>query len=353
MDIRTEFTDLLGEIEDEMRVVLGERDGHARPLYEMLAYHLGIDKREGPRGKRIRPLLGLLVYQALTDDYRTALPGAAAVELGHNFSLVHDDIEDGDLERRHRPTLWAIWGIPLAINAGDALFALSRLALYRLLEGEEKVSADRVLSLMRIYDETCLALCEGQFLDISFERRTDISLAEYHEMIGKKTAALLGASAQAGAILATDDQETIDAFQRFGYDMGLAFQMADDVKGTFWSAEESGKASAGDVRKRKKTLPVVWAFENATDEDQDRLRRIYAPRIRATDGAFAPDVDPLLGDAKVAEVIAILERSGARTYAEGEARRCRDRALATVAALPIAPERRAELASLIETSIAV
>ena len=78
VDIRTEFTDLLGEIEDEMRVVLGERDGHARPLYEMLAYHLGIDKREGPRGKRIRPLLGLLVYQALTDDYRTALPGAAA-----------------------------------------------------------------------------------------------------------------------------------------------------------------------------------------------------------------------------------------------------------------------------------
>ena len=151
-------------------------------------------------------------------------------------------------------------------------------------------------------------------------------------MIGKKTAALLGASAQAGAILATDDQETIDAFQRFGYDMGLAFQMADDVKGTFWSAEESGKASAGDVRKRKKTLPVVWAFENATDEDQERLRRIYAPRIRATDGAFAPDVDPLLGDAQVAEVIAILERSGARTYAESEARRCRDSALATVAA---------------------
>ena len=353
VDIRTEFTDLLGEIEDEMRVVLGERDGHARPLYEMLAYHLGIDKREGPRGKRIRPLLGLLVYQALTDDYRTALPGAAAVELGHNFSLVHDDIEDGDLERRHRPTLWAIWGVPLAINAGDALFALSRLALYRLLEGEEKVSADRVLSLMRIYDETCLALCEGQFLDISFERRTDISLEEYHEMIGKKTAALLGASAQAGAILATDDQETIDAFQRFGYDMGLAFQMADDVKGTFWSAQESGKDSAGDVRKRKKTLPVVWAFENASDEDRDRLREIYAPRIRATDGAFAPDIDPLLGDAEVAEVIAILERSGARDHAEGEARRCRDRALQTVAGLPIAPERRAELASLIETSIAV
>src|SRR5439155_24657794 len=176
-------------------------------------------------------------------------------------------IEDGDVERRRRPTLWAIWGVPLAINAGDALFALSRLALYRLLEGE-KVSADRVLSLMRIYDETCLALCEGQYLDISFERRTDISLAEYHEMIGKKTAALLGASAQAGPILATDDQESIDAFQRFGYDMGLAFQMADDVKGTFCSAEEPGGATAGHVRQRQKTRPVVRAFEHAADEDR-------------------------------------------------------------------------------------
>jgi geranylgeranyl diphosphate synthase, type I len=352
VDIRTEFTDLVAEIEDEMRLVLGERDGHARPLYEMLAYHLGIDKPEGPRGKRIRPLLGLLAYQALTDDYRRALPGAAAVELGHNFSLVHDDIEDGDRERRHRPTLWAIWGIPLAINAGDALFALSRLALYRLLE-EEEVSAERVLSLMRIYDETCLALCEGQFLDISFERRTDISLDEYHEMIGKKTAALLGASAQAGAILATDDQSTIDAFRRFGYDMGLAFQMADDVKGTFWSTEESGKTTAGDVRKRKKTLPLVWALEHADPADRDRLRQIYSPRPRATDGTFAPDADPLLNDAEVAEVVAILERSGARDHAIGEARRCRDRALETVESLPIAPERRAELASLVETAIAL
>ena len=200
VDIRTEFTDLLGDIEAEMRSVLDERDGSARPLYEMLAYHLGLDHADGPRGKRIRPLLGLLAYQSLTGDYHPALPGAAAVELGHNFSLVHDDIEDADRERRHRPTLWAIWGIPLAINAGDALFALSRLALYRLLA--DSVSPARVLRLMRVYDETCLALCEGQFLDITFERRPDVTVDEYLEMIGKKTAALIGASVQAGAILA-------------------------------------------------------------------------------------------------------------------------------------------------------
>ena len=187
VDIRTEFSEILADIEAEMSSVLAERDGHARPLYEMLAYHLGVDGSGAPRGKRIRPLLGVLAYQSLTGDYRKALPGAAALELGHNFSLVHDDIEDADTERHHRPTLWAIWGIPLAINAGDALFALSRLAIYRLMDG---FSDHRVLELMKVYDETCLALCEGQYLDITFERRADVTVDAYLEMIGKKTAAL-------------------------------------------------------------------------------------------------------------------------------------------------------------------
>ncbi len=337
VDIRSEFTRLLTDIEAEMRSVLDERDGHARPLYEQLAYHLGLDEAEGPRGKRIRPLLGLLAYQSLTGEYRAALPGAAAVELGHNFSLVHDDIEDGDRERRHRPTLWAIWGIPLAINAGDALFALSRLALYRLLD--DGFSERRVLALMRVYDETCLALCEGQFLDISFERQTDVRVDAYLEMIGKKTAALLGASVQSGAILATDDPATVEAYRRFGYDLGLAFQMADDVKGTFWSATQSGKPASGDVRRRKKTLPVVWALEHAPADDAARLRALYAP------------ADTALDDDHVAEVLAILDRSGARDHALSEARRHRDQALAGVDGLPIADERRAQLRAVVESVI--
>ena len=128
---------MLVEIETEMRSVIGDQDGHAGPLYEMLSYHLGLDQTEGPRGKRLRPLLGLLAFKSLGGDYRKALPAAAAVELGHNFSLVHDDIEDSDRERRHRATLWALWGVPLAIHAGDALLALARLALSRVMEAEE------------------------------------------------------------------------------------------------------------------------------------------------------------------------------------------------------------------------
>lgn len=345
VDIRTEFTRLLDDIESEMSSVIEERGGRARPLYEMLAYHLGIDGKSGPQGKRMRPLLGLLAYQSLTGEYRPALPGAAAVELGHNFSLVHDDIEDADAERRHRPTLWAIWGVPLAINAGDALFALSRLALYRLLE--DGFSERRVLALMRVYDETCLALCEGQYLDITFERRSEVTVEAYLEMIGKKTAALVGASVQAGAILATDDGEVVEAYRRFGYDLGMAFQMADDVKGSFWSTAESGKPMAGDVRKRKKTLPIVWALEHASHRDRDRLADIY----RAPDGAMSDGVTPL-GDDEVAEVLEILETSGARTHTLGEARRYRDLALEHVDRLPCIAERKAGLAQLVRSVIA-
>src|SRR5688572_17021289 len=122
-------TEILGVI----RLAQDERTG---PLYEMVRYHLGLDDEggAGTRGKRLRPLLGLLAYESLTGDHRGALPGAAAVELGHNFSLVHDDIEDRDTERRHRATLWTLYGIPQAINTGDTLFTLSRMALHRLTD---------------------------------------------------------------------------------------------------------------------------------------------------------------------------------------------------------------------------
>jgi geranylgeranyl diphosphate synthase type I len=352
VDIRTEFTQILTDIETEMSAVLDERTGPARALYEMLAYHLGLDGNGAAGGgKRIRPLLGLLAYQSLGGDYKKALPGAAALELGHNFSLVHDDIEDADRERRHRPTLWALWGVPLAINAGDALFALSRLALYRLLEGEE-YDDRQVLDLMKTYDETCLALCEGQYLDISFERRNDVTVEAYYEMIGKKTAALLGASVMAGAILAVDDTEVHEAYRRFGYDLGMAFQMADDLKGSFWSSDATGKPEAGDIRKRKKTLPVVWAMEHAGAEDRARLREIYAPPAQADGRPGSVTLAEGLADEQVAEVLAILERSGARAHAESEARRWREVSLAHIQALPCPPDGKRDLTTLVSWAIA-
>ena len=169
--------------------------------------------------------------------------------------------------------------------------------------------------MMRVYDETCLALCEGQYLDISFERRADITVEAYMEMIAKKTAALLGASVRAGAILASDDDAVGDAYEEFGQALGMAFQMADDMKGTFWASAESGKAEAGDVRKRKKTLPVVWALEHASEAESARLTEIYLDGVRATDGRGpSPIAAAPISDADVAEVLEILERSGAREH---------------------------------------
>ena len=189
---------LIEDTESEIMAVIDKvQDERTGALYEMVRYHLGLDE-DGQRGKRIRPLLGLLAYELLTGDHRRALPGAAAVELGHNFSLVHDDIEDRDVERRHRATLWTVFGVPQAINTGDTLFTLSRMALHRL--SDLGFSDAKVLGLMRLYDETCLALCEGQFMDIwSAEHDDRLSVDFYFDMIGRKTAALIAASVQAGA----------------------------------------------------------------------------------------------------------------------------------------------------------
>ena len=302
---------LIADTEDEILGVIAQaEDERTGALYEMVRYHLGLD-RDGPRGKRLRPLLGLLAYESLTGDHRAALPGAAAVELGHNFSLVHDDIEDRDIERRHRATLWTIWGVPQAINTGDTLFTLSRMALHRLTE--LGFSDAKVLALMRLYDETCLALCEGQFMDIwSAEHDERLSVDFYFDMIGRKTAALIAASVQAGAMLATDDAAVIDAYRRFGWSLGIAFQLNDDLLG-IWGDEQATGKEPSDLAKHKKTLPVIYALERAASADAARLRAILA------------ESEP--EEAAVAEARAILERSGAREYTRERAQEERDEAL--------------------------
>jgi geranylgeranyl diphosphate synthase type I len=284
----------------------------------------------------MRPLLGLLAFASITGDHRRALPGAAAVELGHNFSLVHDDIEDDDRERRHRPTLWALHGIPQAINTGDMLFSLSRIALHRLTD---LGFPDRtVLRLMRLYDDTCVALCEGQYLDIWMAGQDDgLSVELYFDMIGRKTAALIAASIEAGAILATDDEAVIARYRAFGWDLGIAFQLNDDLLG-IWGPELATGKEPTDVPRRKKTLPVMYAFEHAAPEDRAHLAALYA------NGSLAPE--------DVTEIVAILERAGAHDYTREQARLHRDRALAELdAAGTIEREPRERLEEIIRSVI--
>ena len=328
---------LIADTEAEILRVVANHDPSTTGVYDMIRYHLGLDGSGASAGKRMRPLLGLLASASLAGDDRPALPGAAAVELGHNFSLVHDDIEDGDRERRHRPTIWALHGIAQAINTGDMLFSLSRMALHRL--SDLGFSDAKVLRLMRLYDETCVALCEGQYIDIATSERDDLMSVElYFDMIGRKTAALIAASIEAGALLASDDDEVIARYRGFGWALGLAFQLNDDLLG-IWGAEQATGKEPTDIARRKKTLPVIYAFEHAAPDDRARLAALYG-----NGGPTGSDV---------AEIIAILERSGARDFTRTEARRRRDEALAELdAAGVVDPEARARLDEIIVSVIA-
>jgi geranylgeranyl diphosphate synthase type I len=328
---------LIADTEAEILRLFEDRDPATAGVYEQVRYHLGLDGQSGVSGKRMRPLLGLLAYASIAGDHRAALPGAAAVELGHNFSLVHDDIEDGDRERRHRPTLWSLHGIPQAINSGDMLFSLSRVALHRLTD--LGFSDAKVLRLMRLYDETCVALCEGQYIDIAAsEADAPMSVELYFNMIGRKTAALISASIEAGALLATDDEAVIGRYRAFGWDLGLAFQLNDDLLG-IWGEEAATGKEPTDVARRKKTLPLIYAYEHAGPADRARLSALHADR------APTPGI--------VAETVAILERTGARDYTRAQAQLHRDRALAELeAAGVVLPEARARLTELIVRVIA-
>ena len=327
---------LIADTEAEILRVVADRDASTAGVYEMVRYHLGLDGDDGPRGKRMRPLLGLLAYASIAGDHRAALPGAAAVELGHNFSLVHDDIEDGDVERRHRATLWTLHGVPQAINTGDLIFSLSRVALHRLTD--LGFSDAKVLRLMRLYDETCVLLCEGQYLDIATSASDEaMSVELYFDMIGRKTAALISASIEAGALLATDDESVIEHYRRFGWSLGLAFQVNDDLLGIWGQQQATGKEPT-DVARHKKTLPVLYALEHGSPEDRSRLAELYAR------------TDPTAGE--VAEIVAILERAGAREYTRREAARHRDDALAELDGLAVIdPAARDRLTGIIHSVI--
>jgi geranylgeranyl diphosphate synthase, type I len=259
-------------------------------MYGQMQYHLGwVDQQlrpvDGYTGKLLRPKLLLLSYELaweqgqtpptnpLAFSLRPALPAAAAIELAHNFTLLHDDIQDGDVERRHRPTVWSVWGIPQAILVGDALHALTRLHLWRVLE--EGVEPATALNLAKLFDTTILKLTEGQHLDMSFEEQQEVSLSSYEEMISRKTALLMSCATEMGAILGTNNQEIIESLARFGHALGLAFQVRDDMLGVWATEAESGKLPLGDIYRRKKSLPILHAFQYAQPDDQQIMTKMY------------------------------------------------------------------------------
>jgi geranylgeranyl diphosphate synthase type I len=227
----------------------------------MIAYHLGWAGEATVRGKRLRPLLTVLACQACGGEWSAALPAASAVELIHNFSLVHDDIEDHSETRRGRPTLWSKWGLPQALNTGDALFALAHLSLHRL--AALGAPAQVVLALQHDLTRACLDLTCGQHLDMAFERLPAVSTDSYAQMVAGKTAALLAASTAMGARVAGAESGRVEALAEFGRQLGLAFQMEDDILGIWGDPAATGKPAGDDLLCRKKSLPTLLGLERS------------------------------------------------------------------------------------------
>ncbi len=300
------MNDLLTALDAELREIVAVPDRVYANYFGMLHYHLGwVDTHLAPTqteaGKRIRPLLCLLSAEAAGGKWQGALPLAAAIELVHNFSLIHDDIEDDSPERRGRAAVWKVWGIAQALNAGDGMFVLARLALNRLQA--RGVSVAKWATISQGFDEATLALCQGQFLDLSFEARLDVTVEEYLRMIRGKTAALISAACKLGAIVGTDDSARVDALAGFGENIGLAFQISDDILGIWGDPAVTGKSAATDIRSKKKSLPALCGLNHA--QYGAELRTLYSqPALAARDVARVLEMLDAIGAAEQAQTCA-------------------------------------------------
>jgi geranylgeranyl diphosphate synthase type I len=262
------------EIDAELRASVESREAAFSP---QVRYHMGwVDARGAASsrrdGKALRPSLLLLICEGLGGDRHRALPLAAAVQLVHDFSLLHDDIQDGDRERRHRPTVWALWGVPQAINVGDAVFSLAMFALHDALQAG--LSPPHVLEAHSALARACLEMIEGQYMDLSFEESEIVSPDDYMDMAERKTGALMGASLELGAIAAGADDFRAAACRTAGRNLGLAFQFRDDYLGIWGRPSETGKEAGGDILRRKKSLPVVYGLSQTSPQGAE-FRRIY------------------------------------------------------------------------------
>lgn len=266
----------------------------------MFLYHFGYGEYGPARpGKRLRPNLVIRVAQSEGASIDDALDAAAAVELLHNYSLVHDDIEDRDELRRGRPTLWNVYGIAQAINAGDAMCATTFLTL---LQTARRHPSDRVVAMTASLHEAHRVMCDGQSLDIAFESAANVDFDRYHDMIAAKTAALFEAACVLGAQCAHAGVSTVADYARIGRAYGMAFQIRDDLLGIWAGVERTGKVAQNDLARRKWTFPIVWALSQPPSPAREIVASAYG-----AGGELEPDA--------VTRVMEALDELGAREAA--------------------------------------
>lgn len=335
-ELFSDLAEYMQEIEEQMKSVV-ERRGQVAPLFRSMVFHhfgwsSSEDQRLQARGKRIRPLITILVGNALGGKRDALVSAAVGLELLHNFTIVHDDIMDGSLERRHRPTVWSIWGAGQAINAGDGLFALGYLSALDL-RGQVVGSSGQVgLQVIAAMTEACLATAEGQILDMSFEKRYDVSVEEYVVMVSNKSAALIACASLCGALISTENEAIAKAYTEFGRNLGIAFQIRDDFLGIWGSPDVTGKPSGIDILERKKSLPVIWGLNQSSASARQRLLEIYEK-----DNLDALDI---------AQVQAILTEVGADIHTDQMATSYYEQSLNALSATGVENEWQAKLRTL-------
>lgn len=235
-------------------------------LYEPIDYILSLG------GKRLRPVLTLMATEIFDVDCKEAIPAATAVEVFHNFSLIHDDIMDAAPLRRGNVTVHEKWDINTGILSGDAMLILA----YQFFENYE---APIFLKLAKLFSKTALEVCEGQQYDVDFESRTEVSILEYLKMIEYKTAVLVGAAMKMGAIVAKTSEENANLIYDFGLHLGIAFQLQDDYLDAFGNPETFGKQVGGDIIENKKTFLYIKAMEFATPEEKATLLELFSQNL--------------------------------------------------------------------------
>ncbi|WP_443135023.1 polyprenyl synthetase family protein [Kitasatospora sp. CB01950] len=313
----------------------------AAPMDTVAAYHFGWIDRDGrpaagDGGKAVRPALALLSAEAVGADAQVGVPGGVSVELVHNFSLLHDDLMDGDETRRHRATAWTVFGPAQAVLVGDALATLGTEVLLdaAVTGGATPTDAARAV---RLITTATRRLIDGQALDVSFEQRDVVTVEECLTMEGGKTGALLAASAAIGAVLAGADDKISDALQRYGHHLGLAFQAVDDLLGIWGATEVTGKPHWSDLQSRKKSLPVCAALAEGGAASRELAAQLADPTGRGEES-----------EQQLAARAALIEQAGGRAWTQEEARRQYDTALAALGEVPMADEVREHFVALAE-----
>lgn len=308
-------------------------------LFSPLRYHMGWEtpigeqiQKPSNQGKSLRPALCLFASEALDGDWTQAIPAAVAIDLVHNFSLIHDDIQDGDTKRRNMPTLWYLWGHNKAILSGNVMHALAYKTASTLME--KGISNEKALRTSQLLSESSLSMIQGQCLDLNFEKVIEVSVEQYLEMIKLKTGTLIACSLEIGALLASDNEVQLKKFSKYGGHIGKLFQIRDDVLGIWGDSKKTGKATANDIRRKKKSLPIVYALSKATGQARRSLNRIYQSKS--------------ITENEVEEVLNILDHLGAQQFANSVVVHEAELAMKTIQHSNILPWALTEAQELIE-----